>query len=538
MNRHGVKFGLTLIPVALTMIMLASGCGGGKSRLTVQPDESLPPSTPELSGVGYNHFVNANLLEVFGAYGEALREYQNALNYFPESAIIRTDYARLLFRLSRIPEALEQAILIEPKNAEVYLLIGDCYRLTDKIETAIAYYRKSVELDPENINAFWYLAGYYQQEGMDDSLISTYYHLARLSDTYRIWNELGTVLGRTARYAEALDAFIRAVELNPDKNNINAYLGLATTYEALDSISRAEEIFQQAVELAPDDVRIYRQMLMMYLNRQDVEKSIETSETLVALVPSDWLAQRRLGVLLYTDGQLERADSLFADRLEYGDDHVLNYFYRGRVALEQNRLNEGKEYFLIATTKDPTFIDSWLNLGFIYSQLDSLGRAVDMARGGLASATDQEDSLRMTFALGAALERNGQFYEAIEVFKSLVARDEQNAPALNYLGYMLADRGEQLTYAMELIERALEISPDNGAYIDSYAWVHFRLGNYQEALTQLKKAVDLLSDDAVIYEHLGDVYKALGNRVEAERHYRRALEIDPDSISIEEKLKE
>jgi tetratricopeptide (TPR) repeat protein len=90
---------------------------------------------------------------------------------------------------------------------------------------------------------------------------------------------------------------------------------------------------------------------------------------------------------------------------------------------------------------------------------------------------------------------------------------------------------------LELIERALEISPENGAYIDSYAWVHFKLGNHDLALTELKKAVDLLNDDAVIYEHLGDVYKALGNLEEAERSYMRSLEIDPDGISIEEKMK-
>jgi tetratricopeptide (TPR) repeat protein len=102
---------------------------------------------------------------------------------------------------------------------------------------------------------------------------------------------------------------------------------------------------------------------------------------------------------------------------------------------------------------------------------------------------------------------------------------------------MLADRGEQLKYALQLIERALELSPDNAAYIDSYAWVQFKLGNYELALTELKKAVDLLNNDAVIYEHLGDVYNAMGNRAEAERNYRRALEISPDSINIEEKLK-
>ena len=84
----------------------------------------------------------------------------------------------------------------------------------------------------------------------------------------------------------------------------------------------------------------------------------------------------------------------------------------------------------------------------------------------------------------------------------------------------------------------LKISPNNGAYIDSYAWVQYKLGNYELALSELKKASDLIDNDAIIFEHLGDVYNALGDKTEAERNYRRALEINPNSIQIEEKLKE
>jgi tetratricopeptide (TPR) repeat protein len=570
-DRHTYRIWLT--PLIIVLALVVSGCGG-KGQVSTLPEE--PRVVDEtISPTGYNHFVNANLLELFGVYQEAGREYEKALKYFPESATIRTDYARLLFRMSRVDDALAQALQIVPKSSDIFLLIGDCYRLLDNMDPAVKYYREAIALDPDNVNAYWHLAGYFRRTEQADSAIAAYYQLARLLETDRIWFELGTWLSAGDRYDEAEKAFLKAIELNPDedakartwlelgvlrgkderysdaleafqnsididssKENLSAYIGLATTYDAMDILPRAEQVYEKALSLSPNDVRIYRQMLAMYLNRQDIKKSIEVSFELVSLVPSDWVAQRRLGILLYSDEQLDRADSLFSDRIDFGDDNVLNYFYRGRVALDQERLADAKPLFRQSIAQDPSFIDGWLNLGFIYARQDSLGLSIDVYRDGLGNVKLYEDSIRLNFALGTAYERNDQFYEAVNTFKGLIEKERDHAPALNYLGYMLADRGEELLYALELIERAIELSPDNGAYIDSYAWVQYKLGNYEVALTELKKAVALLDDDAVIYEHLGDVYKAMGDMTEAERHYRRALEIDPESIVIEEKLKE
>ncbi len=532
-QRGVAKTGLILILAAAGMFF--AGCGG-RGRLPA-PDEGGTDRGQVIPEEGYNHFVNASLLELLGAYDQAANEYEKALKFFPASPSVRTDYARLLFRSQRAPEALQVATPIEPKTSEIYLLIGDCHRLSGDQEAAVENYRKAVALDSTNINAYWYIAAYFRQTEQIDSAIAAYYHLARLSETFRIWQELGTMLGRSGRYQEALDVFRWAVALNSEKGNINSYLGLAATYDAMDSLTQAEAALQQAVSLDPYDVRIFRQMMAMYLGRRDTKKAIAACERVVALVPTDWVAQRRLGVLLYSDSQLDRADSLFHSRLDFGDDNSLNYFYLGRVAVERNRLPEAKELFTTVTQKESSFADGWLNLGFVCRELDSVGRAIEIFEQGLQNCPEKDDQTRLLFSLGSAQERNGQFEGAVASFQKLLVIDSVHAPALNYLGYMLADRGEQLTYATQLIERALKISPDNGAYIDSYAWVQFKLGNLELALTELKKAAELITGDAVIYEHLGDIYRAMGNDSEATRNYQHALEIDPGNAQIQEKLK-
>ncbi|MCH7947088.1 MAG: hypothetical protein IIC66_04745, partial [candidate division Zixibacteria bacterium] len=109
--------------------------------------------------------------------------------------------------------------------------------------------------------------------------------------------------------------------------------------------------------------------------------------------------------------------------------------------------------------------------------------------------------------------------------------------SLNFLGYMLADNDNKLEYAKELIEKALELSPENAAYIDSYGWVMFRLGKYNDAVEYLSKAVSLQSDP-VIYDHLGDAYNASGNSGDARIWWQKALELEPDNDIIREKLNE
>ncbi|MEZ5359252.1 MAG: tetratricopeptide repeat protein [Candidatus Zixiibacteriota bacterium] len=529
-----ITLGLALILISLSIM---TGCGAKYTKVRERYDAEAKRLQDQAMAEAYNHFTNANIIEILGATDQAIIEYEKALEFDPTSPTIRTDYARLLFRVRRVPEALTNALQVEPKNSEIHLLIGDCYRLTNNEVAAKSHYRQAVDMDPDNINAYWYLAGYYQKDNQPDSAIWAYYELARLSDTYRIWHELGLMLGTAKRYDEAKDAFLRSIEINPEKNNINSYLGLAATYDALDQIDLAETYLNRASELDPYDVRVVREKVRVYRQRNDIKKTLEASAQLVKLVPSDWEAVRFHGFLLYVDGQLHEADSLFRERIEFGDEHPLNFFYVGRIAIEWNNLEEARTDFTRCVTRDSSFADGWLNLAFTWRQQDSLDAAIEVYRRGLEYITDEEDRARLLFALGSTLERNNQFHEAVTTFQDLISMNPNHDPALNYLGYMLADAGQQLQYALELIERAMELSPNNGAYLDSYGWVQFKLGNYKVALAQLQKAAQLIDSDPVVFEHMGDVYKKLGETEKAMDEYKKALEMAPDSFDLEEKMK-
>jgi tetratricopeptide (TPR) repeat protein len=102
--------------------------------------------------------------------------------------------------------------------------------------------------------------------------------------------------------------------------------------------------------------------------------------------------------------------------------------------------------------------------------------------------------------------------------------DPKNAQALNYLGYMLADRGIRLDDASGYIRRAIALDPQNGAYLDSLGWVYYRQGNYELAEDNLRRASEKIGSDPTVQAHLGDLYQKTGRLKLATAHWQRALD--------------
>jgi Tfp pilus assembly protein PilF len=145
-------------------------------------------------------------------------------------------------------------------------------------------------------------------------------------------------------------------------------------------------------------------------------------------------------------------------------------------------------------------------------------------------------------------DRFKTFDESETVFRQLLELYADNPGALNYLGYILADQGIKLDEAHDMIQRALDLEPENGAYLDSLGWVYYRQEKFDLAERQLLRSLERYGRDPVVLTHLGDVYQKLGDVQKAAEHWRQSLEewrrtpkADQDAAEIErleEKLTE
>ena len=134
------------------------------------------------------------------------------------------------------------------------------------------------------------------------------------------------------------------------------------------------------------------------------------------------------------------------------------------------------------------------------------------------------------FQAGAAYERNKDFEQAARYFTKSLEIKPDFAEAMNYLGYMWAERGENLDKAKELIEKAVTAEPENAAFLDSMGWVLFQMGKAHESLPWLLKSIENTSvekeDDPTLFEHLGDVYFKLDDLRNARVQYEKAVKIE------------
>jgi tetratricopeptide (TPR) repeat protein len=124
---------------------------------------------------------------------------------------------------------------------------------------------------------------------------------------------------------------------------------------------------------------------------------------------------------------------------------------------------------------------------------------------------------------GVMYEREKKMSEAEAVFRRVLEQDPDNASALNYLGYMLADQDTRLDEAQKLIQKAVDQEPNNGAYLDSLGWVYYRMNRLDDAEQQLLRSLQFISKDPTIHDHLGDVYFKQGKIKDAISQWQTSL---------------
>jgi Flp pilus assembly protein TadD len=147
--------------------------------------------------------------------------------------------------------------------------------------------------------------------------------------------------------------------------------------------------------------------------------------------------------------------------------------------------------------------------------------------------TPEREHWTVAYFRAISYERAGEWELAEPDFRTALQLEPDHPSVLNYLGYSLVDQGLKLDEAMKMVEKAVELRPNDGYIVDSLGWAHYKLGNYEEAVTHLERAISLscgdhqCSSDPVINDHLGDAYWRVGREIEARFQWSHARDSDP-----------
>lgn len=243
--------------------------------------------------------------------------------------------------------------------------------------------------------------------------------------------------------------------------------------------------------------------------------------------------------LLQGFGQFDLAEREFEALRELGDMRPVAELSRIDALARAERLGDAEKAALALTAAHPELAQGWIALGDMLRQQDKFAQAVPAYDKALDLIGDASPEARWfpLYARGIALERSGQFPRAEADFRAALKIRPDSPQVLNYLGYSLVDRNEKLDEALALIQRAVELRPDDGYILDSLAWAYFRLGRYQEAVAPMERAVAAMASDSLVNDHMGDIYWMVGRKREAEIQWHRALSLKPETEADAQRIR-
>lgn len=182
------------------------------------------------------------------------------------------------------------------------------------------------------------------------------------------------------------------------------------------------------------------------------------------------------------------------------------------------------------TKNKQTRIQALIGLGDLHRRHEHFAEAIKSYDAALAEIGDvTEDHWAVVYARGMSLERLNNWDRAEKDLLQALSFQPDNPMILNYIGYSWAEKGINLQQAKEYLHRAVTLRPNDGYILDSYGWVLYRLGQFEEAAEWLEKSVAYVPDDSSILDHLGDAYWQTGRKTEARFKWKRAHDLSKDA---------
>ncbi len=279
------------------------------------------------------------------------------------------------------------------------------------------------------------------------------------------------------------------------------------------------------------------QLGFAYLELGDAERALTTFERAQTMSPGDpaidlYLIEAQLAARRYGDAAALARKTRSS---QPGNQHLLRL--EAEALRQSGKGDEGTALLADALARRPDDLASYTAL----AEFEAARERYEAALSVLARAGEKfPGDLTVSFVAASVYERQKRFADAERKFREVLAKDPLHAPALNYLGYMLADRGERLDEAVGYIKRALAADPYNGAYLDSLGWAYFRQNKLDLADQNLSKAAAQRVRDSAIQDHYGDLLFKLGRYQEAVSVWQRALGGDGEQIdrgAIDKKMR-
>jgi len=493
------------------------------------------------------HYAAGVIDEMEGNQQGAAEEYYQAAWLDPDDTVLVLEVSRRFLQDKQPQKALElvqRAAGRPDASGQIYARLGLIYAQLGKVDQAIAADRVAVKLSPGELSGYHnlcqvYLANKKPQEALkvlDEAARQPRPEAEFLIGLAELYAHLGiqAPAQKNAANAKALALLNRAGTMMPITPLLR--LKLADSFNLLGDSDEAAKLYLEVLKHPPDlpliEERVRANLAEIYLRNSDHKRAAEQLQAILRDDPTNPQAYFYLGRLALEDGKFADAADDLSKTVLLSPDFESGYYYLAMAQIELDKPSEALATLDKARLKFPQSFNLEFYTGLAFSREKAYAEALQhfIAAEVIAKATEPQQLREgFYFELGATCERKGDYAQAERYFEKCLKLAPDFADALNYLGYMWAEHGIKLLQARELIEKAVKAEPKNAAYLDSMAWVLFKLDQPKEALPYALKAAELSEQpDATVYDHLGDIYAALKQPDKAREAWQKSVGLEPN----------
>lgn len=406
--------------------------------------------------------------------------------------------------LSRHPQKAETYKLVQslaagyPNLPEAHFAMSQAAWSNNQLDIALKEMQRALELRPD-----WEIAAIHQgrvlQQIANAEAMSFYEnYLGKYPKANDMRIAYVRMLMAEKNFPLAREHFQKMMAENPVNPDIAVAVGLLSL--ELNDLEGAEENFKKALELGYEDHNnIYFNLARIYEVTQRPDDALETYQ------------------------RISSGERFFPAQIRYA-----------ALIVKKEGINRARQHLhQIPTETDQQRIQLILAEAQLLREVGKHRDAFNLLNKKLSSNPDQPELL---YDRALAADKINRFDIAEKDLRRLIELKPDNAHAYNALGYSLAERGIRLAEALALIQKAVELSPDDPYIMDSLGWVYFRMGKIQEGLNYLNLAFSSRPDPEIA-AHLGEVLWVQGERENAEKIWRSALETDPDNETLLDTMK-
>ncbi|MBK9246738.1 MAG: tetratricopeptide repeat protein [Ignavibacteria bacterium] len=485
-----------------------------------------------------DYVIRGSVLQMQELYADAILEFQMALRY-DSSEVILYAIAKNYALLNKNEIALEYARMAYHKDSTsipILSLLADILERNDEMNDVIELYEKISALEPDNHDHIFTLAQLFEESNPKRSVDLYKRILAFEEDETTLWF-LSQLYRNTGQYTNYIETIERLYALN-------------------------------------SDIRVANLLVQGYVNNSTYKKAIQLILPLEFLAHSDdfenlnsTLTEALVDLPDSTLQQISTLDSFLFQSSKHISADWKYYFYNGMLSERIHDTILSEIYFSKAIQLNGSSIELPLRLSGFYLQQGKFLSVISLLQ---KFTSDFPQEVRFPLFMAIAFSSMNNFQDALPLLRQAIQLDSTNFDAWTQIGivydhlhfsdssdaayekalqinatsplvnnnyaYSLSVRQTNLHQALTMAQKAVQAQPLNPSFLDTYAWVHFQLGNYDKAMEYLEKAVEYSEPSATILEHLGDTYFRLGNQNKAYEAYKNALVKSPERHSVIERL--